>query len=81
MISAQPALHVIRHAGLNTIHYDKSTPTVGRVGSAMRLVVEAMDVEWGLQHVGDIQLTLGDMIESLLDVRGPSLFDISSTYT
>ena len=53
---------------------------VGLAGLATREVVEAMDVEWGLQHVREIQLTLGDMIESLLDVRGLSLFDVSSTY-
>ena len=63
------------HAVLNIIHHDKSTINVGRAGLAMRLVVEAMDVEWGLQHVREIQLMVRDAMESLLDVRGPSLFD------
>ena len=65
MISAQPT-----HAVLKTIHHDKSTLNVGRVGLAMREVVEAMDVEWGLQHVREIQLTVGDMMKCLLDVKG-----------
>ena len=48
----------------------------------MRKVLENLDVEWGLQHVREIQLTVKDMMESLLDVRGtpPSLLDVSSTY-
>ena len=70
MIGAQPALHVITHAALNTIHHDKSTLNVGRAGSAMRETVKVMDVERGLQHVREIQLTVGGTVESLLDFRG-----------
>ena len=29
-----------------------------------------MDLEWGLQHVREIQLMVGHMMESLLDVKG-----------
>ena len=64
------------------IHHDKSTLNVGLAGLAMQLVVEAMDVEWGLQHVREIQLMVGDLMKSLLDVKGtpPALFDVSSIY-
>ena len=36
----------------------------------MREIVKAMGVEWGLQHVREIQLVLEDIMESLLDVKG-----------
>ena len=39
----------------------------------MQGIAEAMDVQWGLQHVREIQLTVGDTVrdtmDSLLDVR------------
>lgn len=33
----------------------------------MREIIEAMDVEWEIQHVREIQSTMGDTMESLLD--------------
>ena len=37
-------------------------------------------VEWGLQHVSGIQLTVGDTIENSLQRLPSSLLDFSSTY-
>ena len=39
----------------------------------MRLMVEAMAVQWGLQQVRDTELTVGDTMESSLDVRSTPL--------
>ena len=43
---------------------------VGRAGLAMRDIVEAMDVEWRLQKVRELQLTVTDVMESVLDING-----------
>ena len=47
----------------------KHTRRQTRGGLAMQEIAEAMDVQWGLQHVREIQLTVGDTMDSLLDVR------------
>lgn len=61
-------------AGGPSSRQHKGTPTLDAQG------IGNARVEWGLQHVSGIQLTVGDTIENSLQRLPSSFFDISSTY-